>query len=73
MTYLVHIFYYYVHSDTKRAVILENVGCGGGCGGFSRNFRVDWNTWLGDYEGKDLLPAFFDLNDNVSYGSMLYL
>ena len=55
------------HRDTKRSVILENVGCGSGCGGFSRTFRVDWDLWLGDHEGKDLLPAFFDLNDNVSY------
>ena len=36
----------YLDRSTKRAVLLENKDCGGDCGGFSRNFVVNFDLCL---------------------------
>ena len=63
---MIFVDFLHFHRSTKRAVLLENKECGGGCGGFGRNFVVNWELWIDNSEDKALLPAFFDLTDDVS-------
>ncbi|XP_060587472.1 T-cell immunomodulatory protein-like [Ruditapes philippinarum] len=50
--------------NLHRAVIMYNNQCPGDCGGFSRTFVIDWDTWLESHDHRALLPAFYDLRDN---------
>ena len=56
--------------NLHRAVIMKNVECGGGCAGFSRTFAVDWGLWLESRKHKAIVPAFYDLFDDVRLASL---
>lgn len=44
---------------------MKNIDCDS-CGSFSRQFRIDWDHWLEGHDQQAFLPAFFDLDENVS-------
>ena len=52
--------------NLHRAVIMYNNPCDNNCGGFSRTFIIDWDTSLESHDHRAILPAFYDLWDNVS-------
>jgi len=65
-------YYPYLRS-LHRSVLLYSEECSGNCGGFSRQFRASWDTWLESHSTRALLPAFIDLKENVSWADALKL